>query len=137
MTKSIFVRCATGVGIAGALTLLAAAPIAAAPALSSTAQVKSAAPNTATEARSRRRAWRRSYFIGSYMGGGGTATADAVSRAAPAPTALVTAKTTACFCDGAVEDSTSTGCRQHLKLAFTNSATTQGPVSPACASGRP
>jgi hypothetical protein len=68
MTKSIFVRFATGVGIAGALTFLAAAPIAAAPALSSTAQVKSAAPNTATEARWRRRAWRRSYFIGSSYG---------------------------------------------------------------------
>jgi hypothetical protein len=68
MTKSIFVRCATGVGIAGALTLLAAAPIAAAPALSNTAKVKSAAPNTAIEARWRRRAWRRSYFIGSSYG---------------------------------------------------------------------
>jgi hypothetical protein len=68
MTKSIFVRCATGVGIAGALTFLAAAPIAAAPALSSTAQVKSAAPSAATEARWRRRAWRRSYFIGSSYG---------------------------------------------------------------------
>ena len=68
MTKSIFVRCATGVGIAGALTLLAAAPIAAAPVLSNTAQVKSTAPSAAIEARWRRRAWRRSYFIGSSYG---------------------------------------------------------------------
>jgi hypothetical protein len=68
MTKSIFVRCATGAGIAGALALFAAAPTAAAPVLSSTAQAKSAAPSAAIEARWRRWGWRRSYFIGSAYG---------------------------------------------------------------------
>jgi hypothetical protein len=77
MSKSNFMRRAMGAGLAGALVLSIAWSVAAAPVLSSTAEVKSAAPTAEIDARWRRWGWRRSwgwrrgYFIGpTYRYGG-------------------------------------------------------------------
>ena len=70
MSRSFIVRGATVIGIAGALALLVAGSVTAAPVLSSTAQVKSAADNATTEVRWRHwrgyrgYAWRRGYAAG-------------------------------------------------------------------------
>ena len=70
MCKSIFAQGATGAGIAGALVLVLslAGSVAAAPVLSSTAEVKSAVATAVIDARWRRWGWRRGYFIGSAYG---------------------------------------------------------------------
>jgi hypothetical protein len=70
MSKPTFVHYAAIVGAASALILLTVGAVAAAPVLSSSAEVKSAAPTAVIDARWRRRGWRRSYFIGSAYGYG-------------------------------------------------------------------
>ena len=70
MSTSALLRCAAGAGLAGLLALSLAGTVAAAPVLSSTAEVKSAAATKAIDARWRRWGWRRGYgyrgyFIGS------------------------------------------------------------------------
>ena len=70
MNTSVLLRWAAGAGFAGMLALSLAGTAAAAPVLSSTAEVKSAAATQAIDARWRRWGWRRSYFIGSAYGYG-------------------------------------------------------------------
>jgi len=70
MNTSVLLRWAAGAGFAGMLALSLAGTGAAAPVLSSTAEVKSAAATQAIDARWRRWGWRRSYFIGSAYGYG-------------------------------------------------------------------
>jgi len=72
MSRFVLARWAAGAGLATALVLLIPAGVVAAPALSSTAVVKSAAGTALVDVRWRRRGWRRSsYFIGSpYYGYG-------------------------------------------------------------------
>ena len=68
MSTSVLLRWAAGAGLAGMLAVSLAGTVAAAPVLSSTAEVKSAAATKAIDARWRRSGWRRgyrSYFIGS------------------------------------------------------------------------
>jgi hypothetical protein len=70
MSRFIFARWAAGAGLATALVLLIPAGVVAAPVLSSTAVVKSAAGTALVDVRWRRWGWRRwggrrSYFIGS------------------------------------------------------------------------
>ena len=70
MSTSALLRCAAGAGLAGLLALSLAGTVAAAPVLSSTAEVKSAAATEVIDARWRRWGWRRGYgyrgyFIGS------------------------------------------------------------------------
>jgi hypothetical protein len=68
MSKPTLIHCAAIVGAAGALILLAVGAVAAAPVLTSSVEVKSAAPTAVIDARWRRYGWRRSYFIGSAYG---------------------------------------------------------------------
>src|SRR5215470_1666773 len=70
MNASVLLRLAAGAGLAGMLALSLAGTVAAAPVLSSTAEVKSAAATQAIDARWRRWGWRHSYFIGSAYGYG-------------------------------------------------------------------
>ena len=72
MSRFVLARLAAGTGLATALVLLIPAGVVAAPVLSSTAVVKSAAGTALVDVRWRRRGWRRSsYFIGSpYYGYG-------------------------------------------------------------------
>jgi hypothetical protein len=65
MSKLSIVVCATIVGTACALFSLTGGPLAAAPVLTGTAEVKSAAPMAVIDARWRRWGYRRGYFIGS------------------------------------------------------------------------
>ena len=65
MSRFVFARLAAGTGLATALVLLSPAGVVAAPVLSSTAVVKSAASTALVDVRWRRWGWRRGYFIGS------------------------------------------------------------------------
>ena len=67
MSTSVLLRWAAGAGLAGMLAFSLAGTVAAAPVLSSTAEVKSAAATEVIDARWRRWGWRRGYryFIGS------------------------------------------------------------------------
>ena len=65
MSRFLLARLAAGTGLATALVLLIPAGVVAAPVLSSTAVVKSAASTALVDVRWRRWGWRRGYFIGS------------------------------------------------------------------------
>jgi len=61
-------KCAIGIGFAAALVLLSTAPTTAAPVLSNTAAVKSAADNSVTEVRWVRRGWGRRAAVAAGVG---------------------------------------------------------------------
>jgi hypothetical protein len=65
MSKLTFVQRVIGIGLAGALAMIAAGSVTAAPVLSSTAQVKSAAASSTTDVRWRHWRWRRGYAYNS------------------------------------------------------------------------
>jgi len=70
MSKAVLKRNILASVVVGGLALLLAGPATAAPVLSNTAAVKSAAANVTTDVRWRRWGWRRGYyFIGSSYGG--------------------------------------------------------------------